>query len=107
MTMRLAPAPFKYKNHNDMQIQLARGILSNVSALPGVQIGRDFHGRSAARQSIFHHALRGFPPVTPSKSPLANFFNVTPRFFETMACACCAAAPWMSVIRRVRRWSPW
>ena len=36
MTMRIAPAPYKYRDHADLQIALARGILQNVSALPGV-----------------------------------------------------------------------
>jgi predicted permease len=84
MTMRLAPAPFKYKNHNDMQIQLARGILSNVSALPGVQSAAISTDVPLLGNPIFIMRFEGFPSVTPSQAPLANFFNVTPRFFETM-----------------------
>ena len=36
MTMRLAPAPFKFNGHDDLQINLARNILRSVGALPGV-----------------------------------------------------------------------
>ena len=37
MTMRISPAPLKYLGHFELQLQLARGILDKVAAIPGVR----------------------------------------------------------------------
>jgi hypothetical protein len=53
MTMRLAPAPFKLRGRSDRQIQLVRGILRHVTALPGVRsaaISTDIPQSKAARR---------------------------------------------------------
>jgi len=82
--MRVAPAPFKYGGHPDLQSQLARGILRDVSALPGVQKAGISTDVPLAGNPIFIMRFEGFPPVTPSQAPLANYFAVTPGYFETM-----------------------
>ena len=84
MTMRLAPAPVKYRGHNDLQIQLARGILERVSAVPGVRSAAISTDVPLLGNPIFIMRFEGRPPVTPSQAPLANYFSVTPGFFETM-----------------------
>jgi putative ABC transport system permease protein len=84
MTMRLAPAPFRYKNHEDLQIQLVRGIVRNVAALPGVRSAAISTDVPLLGNPIYIMRFEGRPPVTPSEAPLANFFSVTPNFFDTM-----------------------
>jgi len=84
MTMRLAPALYKYEKHEALQIQLARNILHNVSALPGVRstaISTDVPLLGNARYIM---RFEGRPPVLVSQAPVANFFSVTPGFFDTM-----------------------
>jgi putative ABC transport system permease protein len=84
MTMRVAPAPFKYGGHADLQIQFARGILRAVSSLPGVEKTGVSTDVPLAGNPIFIMRFEGFPPVTPSQAPVANYFAVTPGYFETM-----------------------
>jgi predicted permease len=84
MTMRLTPAAFKYRGHDDLQIQLVRGILSNVAALPGVQRVAVASDVPLLGNPIFIMRFEGRPPVTPSQAPLANYFAVTPSYFDTM-----------------------
>ena len=84
MTMRLAPAPFKYRGHDELKIQLVRGILHNVSALPGVQNAAISTDVPLLGNPIFIMRFEGRPPVTPSQAPTANYFAVTPTYFETM-----------------------
>ncbi|HYL77729.1 MAG TPA: ABC transporter permease [Bryobacteraceae bacterium] len=84
MTMRLAPAAFKYRGHDDLQIQLTRGILREVSALPGVKIAAVSSDVPLLGNPIFIMRFEGRPPVTPSQAPLANYFAVTPTYFEAM-----------------------
>jgi predicted permease len=84
ISMRVAPAPFKYAGHPDLQIQLARGILREVSVLPGVQKAGISTDVPLAGNPIFIMRFEGFAPVTPSQAPLANYFAVTPGYFETM-----------------------
>jgi predicted permease len=84
MTMRLAPARFKYAGHADLQVQLARGILRDVSELPGVKRAGISSDVPLLGNPIFIMRFEGFPPVTPSQAPIANYFAVTPGYFETM-----------------------
>jgi len=84
MTMRLTPAAFKYRGHDDQQIQLVRGILRNVSALPGVKNVAIASDVPLLGNPIFIMRFEGRAPVTPSQAPLANYFAVTPSYFETM-----------------------
>jgi predicted permease len=84
MTMRLAPAPFKYRGHDDLQIELARGILRGVSALPGVQSAAISTDVPLLGNPVYIMRFEGRPPVTPSQAPLANYFVVTPSYFGTM-----------------------
>ncbi len=84
MTMRLAPALYKYRGHPDLLIQLARGILGGVSALPGVKSAGIATDVPLAGNPIFIMRFEGRPDVTPAQAPVANFFAVTPGYFETM-----------------------
>jgi putative ABC transport system permease protein len=84
MTMRLAPAQFKYRGHTDSVIQLASGILRSVSALPGVKSAGISTDVPLLGNPIYIMRFEGRPPVTPSQAPLANYFAVTPGYFETM-----------------------
>jgi predicted permease len=84
MTMRLAPAQFKYKDHDDRQIQLARGILEKVRALPGVVGAAISTDVPLLGNPFYIMRFEGRPPVSPSQAPIAGYFEVTPTYFETM-----------------------
>ena len=84
MTMKLAPARAKFGGHPEMQIQLARAIRQKVAALPGVRyagIGTDL---PLTGNPKFIMRFEGFPPVTPSQAPIADYFAVTPGYFEAL-----------------------
>jgi predicted permease len=84
MSMRLQPAPVKFLGHPDLQIQLARRVLEKVSALPGVRTAAIASDVPLLGNPIYIMRFEGRPPVKPSQAPLANFFAVTPAFFDTM-----------------------
>ena len=84
MTMRLSPAPVKYRDHPDLQMQLARGILEKVSAIRGVRRAAIASDVPMLGNPIYIMRFAGRPAVTPSQAPLANYFAVTPAFFDTM-----------------------
>ncbi len=84
MSMRLQPAPLKYLGHPELQIQLARRVLDKVSALPGARSAAITSDLPLLGNPIYIMRFEGRPEVTPSQAPLANFFAVTPAFFETM-----------------------
>jgi putative ABC transport system permease protein len=84
MTMRLAPAFFKYRGHPDLQVELARGIMRDVAALPGVKSVGIATDVPLLGNPIFIMRFEGRPDVTPSQAPVTNYFAVTPGYFETM-----------------------
>ncbi len=84
MTMRISPAPIKYRDRPDLQLQLARGILEKVSAIPGVGHAAIASDVPMLGGPIYIMRFAGRPAVTPSQAPLANYFAVTPAFFDTM-----------------------
>ena len=84
MTMRLVPSLTKYRGPSDLQVQFARGILRQVAALPGVKSAGIASDVPLLGNPIYIMRFEGFPPVTPSQAPLANYFSITPGFFETM-----------------------
>jgi putative ABC transport system permease protein len=84
MTMRLAPAASKYRGHDDLKIQLVRGILQNVSRLPGVQLAAISTDVPLLGNPIYIMRFEGRASVTPSQAPTANYFAVTPTHFDTM-----------------------
>jgi putative ABC transport system permease protein len=84
MTMRLAPAPAKYRDRNDLQMELARGVLGKVEALAGVRSAAIATDLPLLGNPIYIMRFEGRPPVTPSQAPVANYFAVTPGFFSTM-----------------------
>ncbi len=84
MTMRISPAPVKYRDHPDLQIQLARGILEKVSALPGVRLAAIASDVPLLGGPIYIMRFAGRPAVTPAQAPVANYFAVTAAFFDAM-----------------------
>lgn len=84
MTMQLAPALYKYRDHPDMLVQLANGITSGVSTLPGVNSVAISTSVPLAGNPIFIMRFEGRPDVTPAQAPVVNYFAVTPGYFETM-----------------------
>jgi predicted permease len=84
MTMKLNPAPIKYKDHPELKVLLANGILRSVAALPGVKSVAISSDLPLLGNPIFIMRFDGKAPVTPSQAPVANFFSVTPEFFDTM-----------------------
>jgi putative ABC transport system permease protein len=85
MTMQLTPALTRYRGHPDLQIQLARGILEKVDGINGVRTAAIATSLPLLGNPIYIMRFAGRPPVTPSQAPIANYFAVTPAFFETMA----------------------
>jgi predicted permease len=84
MTLRLAPAVFKYAGHDTMLREFVRGILGNVAALPDVRSAAVSSDIPLLGNPIYIMRFEGRPPVEPSMAPLANYFAVTPGYFETM-----------------------
>jgi putative ABC transport system permease protein len=84
MTMRLAPAAFKYQGHDDLKLHLVRGILQNVGRLPAVRKAAISTDVPLLGNPFFIMRFEGRPPVIPSEAPTANYFAVTPSYFETM-----------------------
>jgi hypothetical protein len=84
MTMRISPAPYKYRGQPELQIQLVRNLLHDVAALPGVQTAAISTDIPLLGNPIFIMRFEGRPPVTPSQAPVANYFAVTPGFFDAM-----------------------
>jgi putative ABC transport system permease protein len=84
MSMRLAPAASKYRRHDELKIQLVRGILQNVSRLPGVQMAAESTDVPLLGNPTYIMRFEGRAPVTPSQAPTANYFAVTPTYFDTM-----------------------
>ena len=84
MTMRLNPAPYKYRGHDDLKFQFVQGILRNVSTLPGVRSAAVSTDVPLLGNPIFIMRFEGRPAVEPSQAPIANYFSVTPAYFETM-----------------------
>ena len=65
-------------------MQLARGILEKVSGIPGVTHAAIASDVPMLGGPIYIMRFAGRPPVTPSQAPLANYFAVTPAFFDAM-----------------------
>jgi putative ABC transport system permease protein len=84
MTMRLVPAPVKYQGHPELMIQTARGILDKVPGLPGVRSVAISTDVPLLGSPSYIMRFEGRPPVTVSEAPIANYFAVTPGYFETM-----------------------
>jgi putative ABC transport system permease protein len=84
MTMQLQPAVVKYGGHDDLQIQLARGIVDQVSAIAGVRAAGITTALPLLGNPIYIMRIEGRPPVAVSQAPLVNFFSVTPGFFDAM-----------------------
>jgi putative ABC transport system permease protein len=84
MTMRISPAPVRYRDHPELQLQLARGILEKVSTIPGVRQVAIASDVPLLGSPIYIMRFAGRPPVTPSHALVANYSAVTPAFFDAM-----------------------
>jgi putative ABC transport system permease protein len=84
MTMRLTPAAFRYRGQNDLQIQLARNILRDVTGLAGVKSAAISTDIPLLGNPSYIMRFEGRPPVTPAQAPIASYFAVTPGFFDAM-----------------------
>jgi len=84
MTMQLQPTLARYGSHEDLQIQLARGIVDKISAIPGVRVAGITNALPLLGNPIYIMRFEGRPPVAVSQAPVVNFFAVTPGFFNAM-----------------------
>ena len=84
LTMQYAPSVARYRDHDDLQIQLARGFLGAVSELPGVQTAALTTDLPLAGNPIYIMRFEGRPAVTPSQAPITNYFAVTPGYRDAM-----------------------
>jgi predicted permease len=67
MTMQIQPAVVKYGGHDDLQIQLARGILDQVSAIAGVRAAGITTALPLLGNPAYIMRIEGRPPVTVSR----------------------------------------
>lgn len=84
ITMRITPLPVKYATQVDKQIQLGRELVTKLKDLPGLEnagISTDLPLQGNPR---FIMRIEGKAPVTVANAPLADYFTVSPSFFETM-----------------------
>jgi putative ABC transport system permease protein len=84
ITMRVTPLPAKYADREEKQIQLGRDIVAKLKTLPGLEnagVSTDLPLQGNPR---FIMRIEGKPPVTVASAPLADYFTVSPSFFETM-----------------------
>jgi hypothetical protein len=63
MTMRVAPAPFKFRDRSDRQIHLLRGILRHVAALSGVRPAAISTDIPLLGNPIYIARFEGRPPM--------------------------------------------
>src|SRR5262249_33644652 len=84
VSLRLSPSPVKYRGHDDLLIQLAEGIIHDVSNLPGVKSAAISTDIPLLGNPIVIMQFEGRPRLEPSQAPLANYFAVTSGYTETM-----------------------
>lgn len=84
ITMRLAPAHFKYRGQDDLLRGLGSGILREVSALPGVESAAIATDIPLQGNPFVVTQFEGRPVVHPSQLPIAGYYAVTPNFLETL-----------------------
>lgn len=84
VTMRVTPLPSKYAASVEKQILFGREIVTRLKQLPGLEaaaLSTDLPLQGNAR---FIMRIEGRPAVTVATAPLADYFTVTPSYFETM-----------------------
>ncbi len=84
ITMRVTPLPVKYADQVEKQIQLGRDVVAKLKSLPGLEnagISTDLPLQGNPR---FIMRIDGKPPVTVATAPLADYFTVSPSYFDTM-----------------------
>jgi predicted permease len=83
LTARLTPARSKYDGRPGLEIQLARSILRNVAAVPGIEKSAITTDIPIAGNPTFIMRLEG-QEVSVSQAPITTFFSVTPSYLEVM-----------------------
>lgn len=87
ITMRVTPLPSKYASSVEKQIQLGRDVVTRLRQTPGIEaagLSTDLPLQGNAR---FIMRVEGAPMPTVATAPLADFFTVTPGYFESMGIA--------------------
>lgn len=84
LTMQVHIPPFKYSQPRQWTA-LYQQILERIQALPGVRstgIGISLPPRVSERSNLF--VIEGRPSPGPGRSPIAQFFTVSPHFLDTL-----------------------
>jgi len=84
LAMRITPLPSKYSNSVDKQILFGREIVSRLGRLPGVDSSALSTDLPLQGNPRFIMRIEGKPAVTVATAPLADYFTVTPTYFQTM-----------------------
>jgi putative ABC transport system permease protein len=87
ITMRVTPLPSKYGSSVEKQIQFGRDVVTRLQQTPGIEaagLSTDLPLQGNARYIM---RVEGAPMPTVATAPLADFFTVTPGYFDTMGIA--------------------
>jgi putative ABC transport system permease protein len=87
ITMRVTPLPSKYGSSVEKQIQFGRDVVTRLQQTPGIEaagLSTDLPLQGNARYIM---RVEGAPMPTVATAPLADFFTVTPGYFDSMGIA--------------------
>ncbi len=87
ITMRVTPLPSKYASSVEKQIQFGRDVVTRLQQTPGMEaagLSTDLPLQGNARYIM---RVEGAPMPTVATAPLADFFTVTPGYFDAMRIA--------------------
>ncbi|WP_031500193.1 ABC transporter permease [Bryobacter aggregatus] len=85
ITMRVTPLPTKYNGEIDRQVQFGRDITRNLATIPGLLgygISTDVPLQGTTVR--FHIRVEGRPLQTAATAPVADYFTVSPTYFDVM-----------------------
>lgn len=83
LTARITPARAKYAGHPSLEVELARNILRQVAAVPGIEKSAIATDIPLAGNPTFIMRRDG-QEVSVSQAPITAFFSVTPSYFDVM-----------------------
>jgi putative ABC transport system permease protein len=84
ISMRVTPLPSKYATSVERQIQFGRNLTARLKQVPGVEavgLSTDLPLQGNPR---FIMRIEGRPPVTVATAPIADYFTVTPGYYDAM-----------------------
>ncbi len=84
VSMRVTPLPAKYAGQVEQQIQFGRNVVERLRQTPGVEVAALSTDLPLQGNPRFIMRIEGKPPVTVATAPLADYFTVTPGYFEAM-----------------------